>query len=508
MNLHFRCIPFALGALLASAASTQAADMSAKPATAATIAANKAFGAGKTFSSALETDEASRGFIASLDDPQIRDAKGNLVWDARPYDAIKGATPDTVNPSLWESAKLTARHGLFKIAEGIYQVRNYDVENMTLVAGKTGWIVIDPMLSAETARAAMDLAKRHLGGKPISAVIYSHSHADHFGGVRGIVNEADVKDGKVRVIAPEGFMENAVAENVLAGNAMNRRVTYQFGVPLPIGPQGLVGSGVAAALSTGTIGLIPPTELVTKTGQEMTVDGLRIVFQMAPGSEAPSEMMFYFPELKALCWAEDVNKTMHNIYTLRGTKARDALSWSKYDNALLDAFPDAELAFGPHTWPTWGKERIRKTIANQRDMYRFIHDRALSLANQGKKMDDLANADFYPKALQEDFSTRGYYGSLSHNLRGVYSFYLGYYDGNPATLHRYAPAETSRRYVAELGGVEAVLAKGRKAFAAGDYRWTAELVNHAVMADPQNSDARALQADALEQLGYQVENGV
>lgn len=261
-------------------------------------------------------------------------------------------------------------------------------------------------------------------------------------------------------------------------------------------------------MSLGTIGLIPPTDVVTKTGQQLTVDGVRMVFQMAPNTEAPSEMMFYFPDLKTLFWAEDVNKTMHNIYTLRGTKVRDALNWSKYINDLLDLFPDAELGVGAHTWPTWGKEDIRQQLTYQRDMYRFIHDQALYLANQGKKMDDLANATFYPKALKENFSTRGYYSSLSQNLRGVYNFYLGYYDGNPATLHRYAPAETSRRYVTDLGGAEAALEKGRKYFAAGDYRWTAELVNHLVMADPQNMDARALQADALEQLAYQVETAV
>ncbi|MEJ8825518.1 alkyl sulfatase dimerization domain-containing protein [Variovorax humicola] len=508
MRSHNRFIPFALSALFVASVSAHAADMNIKPASAATLAANKAFAAGRTLASAQETEDANRGFIAALDMPQISDAKGNSVWDITPFDAIKGPAPDTVNPSLWESAKLTAKHGLFKIAEGIYQVRNYDLANVTLVAGKTGWIVIDPIFSAENAKAAMDLVNKHVGRKPVSAIIYTHSHADHFGGVRGIVDEADVKAGKVKVIAPEGFMENSVAENVLAGNVMNRRVSYQFGVALPTGPQGLVGTGVATRMSTGTIGLIAPTDLVTKTGQEMTVDGVRTVFQMAQGSEAPSEMMFYFPDLKVLCWSEDVNKTMHNVYTPRGAKVRDALSWSKYNNELIDLFPDAELAFGPHTWPTWGKENIRKTIVNQRDMYRFIHDQAMFLANQGKKMDDLANATFYPKGLQDDLSTRGYYGSLSHNLRGVYSFYLGYYDGNPANLNRYAPAETSRRYVAEFGGVEAVLAKGRKAFAAGDYRWTAEMVNHAVMAAPENADARALQADALEQLGYQVENGI
>lgn len=496
--------------LLAGVATAQspAPDLSAKGASAATIAANRAFAAGRSFGSPLETDFATRGFIAALPDLQIKDAKGNLVFDAAPFDALKGDAPDTVNPSLWESAKLTAKHGLFKLADGIYQVRNYDIENMTLVAGKTGWIVIDPMMSTEAAKAAMELVDKHLGKRPITALVYSHTHVDHFGGARGIVDETDVKAGKIRVIAPEGFMDNAIAENVLAGNAMARRVQYQFAAPLPVSPKGQVGAGVTGTLSFGTIGLIPPTELVTRTGEQLTVDGVRMVFAMAPNTEAPSEFLFYFPDLKTLFWAEDVNKTMHNIYTLRGTKARDALSWSKYVNQLLDLFPDAELALGPHTWPTWGKAEIRSQLVYQRDMYRFIHDQALFLVNQGKQMDDLANATFYPKALKENFSTRGYYSSLSQNLRGVYSFYLGYYNSNPATLHRYAPEETSRRYVAELGGAEAVLQKGRKAFAAGDYRWTAELVNHLVLADPRNMGARALQADAMEQMGYQAESGV
>jgi len=512
MNRHpFPASLLALAAALmagAAGAQSHAPDLTPKGATAATIAANKAFAAGRSFGSAQETDFATRGFIAAMDDLQIKDAKGNLVFDAAPFNALKGDAPDTVNPSLWESAKLTAKHGLFKLAEGIYQVRNYDIENMTLVAGKTGWIVIDPMMSAETAKAAIELANKHLGKRPIAALIYSHTHVDHFGGARGIVDEADVKAGKIRVIAPDGFMEHAIAENVLAGNSMARRAQYQFAMPLSVSTTTAVGFGLGAAASLGTIGLIPPTDVVTKTGQQLTVDGVRIVFQMAPHTEAPSEFLFYLPDLKALFWAEDVNKTMHNIYTLRGTKARDALNWSKYINELLDIFPDAELAFGAHTWPTWGKADIRKQLTYQRDMYRFIHDQALFLANQGKKMDDLANATFYPKALKENFSTRGYYSSLSQNLRGVYNYYLGYYDGNPATLYRYAPAETSRRYVADLGGAEAVLQKGRKAFAAGDYRWTAELVNLLVMADPQNMQARALQADALEQMAYQTETAV
>jgi alkyl sulfatase BDS1-like metallo-beta-lactamase superfamily hydrolase len=511
MKIRFLSLPKAawLAALaIAANAPAHAQDLSAKPASPYTVAANKAFAATRDVAGKQELEDATRGFIGALARPEIVDADGNVVWDGDKQDFLKGEAPATVNPSLWLASKLTAQHGLFKVTEGIWQVRNYDIDNLTIVAGKTGWIVIDPTMSTETAKAAMGLVEQHLGKRPIRAMIYTHPHVDHFGGSRGLVNEEAIKSQGIRVIAPEGFMEHAIAENVIAGNAMTRRAQYQFGTPLAYGERGAVGVGLGSKLSLGTASLVAPTESITRSGQELVVDGVRIVFQMVPNTEAPAEMIFYFPELKALCVAEDVNKTMHNIYTLRGTKARDALAWSKYVNELLDLFPDTEVAFGSHTWPTWGKDRVARLITRQRDMYRFIHDEALRLANSGQKLDDLANAAYYPKALTEEYSTRGYYGSLSHNLRGAYSYYLGWYDGNPATLHRYPVVETARRYVAALGGADAVLAQARKAASAGDYRWAAELANHAVLADGSNMQARALQADALEQLGYQSENGV
>jgi alkyl sulfatase BDS1-like metallo-beta-lactamase superfamily hydrolase len=379
---------------------------------------------------------------------------------------------------------------------------------MTLVEGKTGWIVIDTLLTGEMAKATLAFAMEKLGSsKPVSAVIYTHSHADHYGGVRGVVNEADVKAGKVKVIAPEGFMEHAVAENVLAGNAMTRRATYQFGAGLDTNARQGVGSGLGKALSSGTMGLIPPTDYVTKTGQEMTVDGVRIVFQMAQDSEAPSEMMFYFPDKKALCLSEVFTKHLHNVYTIRGAKTRDALAWSKYANETLDMYPDAQVAFASHHWPTWGHENIQQYLANQRDTYRFIHDRALNMANKGQVMDEIGNADFMPKALAQDASSRGYYGTLSHNLRAVYNFYLGFYDANPASLNKLPESESAKRYVAAMGGEAAALATARKAFDAGDYRWVAELANHIVFANPDNAAARSLLADTFEQLGYQSEAG-
>ncbi len=504
----------ALFAAFFSAAFTTSPGVSAqsttapKPATPATARANQAVAHSMAFNDQRDFADATRGLIATLPDPLVKAADGKLVWDANRYDFITGDAPATVNPSLWRQEKLNNVRGLFKVVDGIYQIRGYDIANMTLVEGKTGWIVIDTLLTAEIARSTLAFALDKLGSKkPVVAVIYTHSHADHYGGVRGVINEADVLAGKVKVIAPEGFMDNAVAENVLAGNAMARRATYQFGAGLDANARQGVGSGLGKALSSGTMGLIPPTDTVSKTGEEITVDGVRIVFQMAQGSEAPSEMMFYFPDKKALCLSEVLTKHMHNIYTIRGAKLRDALAWSKYANEALDLYPDVEVAFASHHWPTWGTTSIRQYIANQRDTYRFVHDQAMNLANKGQTLDEIGDATFFPKALAADASSRGYYGTLSHNLRGVYNFYLGYYDANPASLHRLPPTETAKRYVAAMGGEAAVLATAQTAFDAGDFRWVAELVNHVVFANPDNTAARALQADALEQLGYQAEAG-
>ena len=501
-----------IAAVLASAALTPltaAAQSVAAPkaATAATERANDAARQAVAAFDKRDLDDATRGKLAELSDPLVKAADGRTVWDTRRYSFIKGDAPSTVNPSLWRQQGLNTAAGLFKVADGIYQVRGYDIANMTLVEGATGWIVIDTLLTEDMARAGMKLAMETLKStKPVVAVIYTHSHADHFGGVRGVIDEADVRSGKVKLIAPEAFMEYAIAENVLAGNAMTRRANYMYGVSLPADAKGSVGTGLGLALSNGAPGLIPPSHYIKKTGEEMTIDGVRIQFQMAKGSEAPSEFMFYFPDKKALCLSEVATKLMHNIYTIRGAQVRDALGWSKYINEAMDLFPDAEVAFASHHWPTWGNANIRQFLANQRDTYRFLHDRALFLANQGQVMDEIGSEPFFPKGLATDASSRGYYGTLSHNLRAVYNFYLGYYDANPASLHRLPPTETAKRYVAAMGGEAAVLALGRKAFAEGDYRWVAEMVNHAVFANPESAEARALQADALEQLGYQAES--
>ena len=497
----------AAGCASGPASAPGAADLTTKAATPATVSANQAMRQVVATFDKRDLEDATRGKLAELNDPLVKAADGRIVWDTRQFDFLKGAVPDTANPSLWRQQQMNQAQGLFKVADGIYQIRGYDIAGMTLVEGQTGWIVIDTMFTAPVARAGLKLAMDTLkSSKPVVAVIYTHSHADHFGGVRGVIDEADVRSGKVKIIAPDAFMEYAIAENVLAGNAMTRRAHFMYGSALPKGGQGNLGTGLGLTLSSDSPTLIPPTQSIKKTGEELTIDGVRIVFQMAKGSEAPSEFMFYFPDKKALCLSEVATKLMHNVYTIRGAQVRDALQWSKYINETMDLFPDAEVAFASHHWPTWGKDNIRAFLTNQRDTYRFLHDRALNLANQGLVMDEIGSEPFFPKGLAVDAASRGYYGTLSHNLRAVYNFYLGYYDANPATLHRLPPAESAKRYVAAMGGEAAALAAGRKAFADGDYRWVAEMVNHVVFANPGNAEARALQADALEQLGYQAES--
>lgn len=479
-----------------------------QPASAYTAAANQAFGATLPLADRQDFDDATRGLVAAMPDAPYQDVAGNVIWQPHQFDFIRGAAPASVNPSLWRMETLNNAHGLYKVSDGIYQLRGFDISNMTLIEGKTGWIVVDPLVSAEMARAGLEFAQRHLGRRPVVAVIYTHGHADHFGGVRGVISDDDPQSGKVRVIAPEGFMDTSVAENVLAGNAMARRAQYQFGLPLEAGPQGTVGTGLGKKVSTGTIGLIAPTDTIGKTGQGMEIDGLRFEFQLANGSEAPSEMTFYIPERHALCLAEVVTANMHNIYTLRGARMRDALGWSKYINEMLDLFPEAEVGFRSHHWPVWGKDRLRQQLANQRDMYRFLNDQALNLANRGVPFDEVGDASFFPKALKADFSTHGYYGTLSHNLRGVVDYYLGWYNSNPATLNPLTGKARAQHYVAAMGGAKAVLKRARAGYAKGDYRWVAEMLNHLVLADPANKAARLLQADTLEQLGYQAESSI
>ena len=493
---------FLSGALLAESGGSQ-------PAHPATLAANKSVTKILDFNDRQDFIDSKRGFIAACEPLVIKNNQGETVWDMPGYSFLSGEVADTVNPSLWRQAQLNTIHGLFKIHEKIYQVRNFDLANMTLIESQNGWIIIDTMLTRETAKAGIDLVNKHLGKRPIKAIIYTHSHADHFGGVRGLVSVEDVRSGKVEIIAPDGFMEFAISENVLAGNVMTRRASYQFGNVVKPGIYGQVGAGLGKTTSSGTVGLIPPTYTVSETGQELVVDGVRIVFQMANGSEAPSEFMFYFPDFKALCLSEVTTHHMHNIVTLRGAQVRDALGWSKYINEAIGLFGDhVELAFGSHHWPTWGNSEINDFLVKQRDLYRYIHDETLRLANLGMTPKEIAEVMVLPDSLAKIFSVRGYYGTLSHNVKAVYQRYLGWYDGNPANLNPLPPIAAGKRYVEFMGGAPSVLKKAQKAYDAGDFRWVAEVVNHLVFADPENKEAKALQANALEQLGYQAESGV
>ena len=449
------------------------------------------------------------GYIASLKEPVIVGPDGRRVFDIAAYDFLRqgGSSPDTVNPNLWRHAVLNAHHGLFEVTEGVWQVRGYDISNITFVRGETGWVVIDPLTSEHTARASLELINEHVGARPVTAVIYTHSHADHFGGVRGVTSRDEVDAGKCRIIAPEHFMRETIGENVIAGPAMARRATYQFGPLLPPGPRGHVDCGLGTAVPTSPPTLLAPTEDITHTGQELVVDGMRIVFQLTPETEAPAEMNFYFPDLKALCMAENCSHTMHNLVPIRGALVRNALNWSKYINESIQLFAaDAEVLFTSHNWPRWENSDVREFLVLQRDLYKWMHDQTMRLANKGYTALEIAETLQLPEEFQRHEHTRGFYGDLVHNAKAVYQRYLSWYDGNPANLHKHPPSEAGRRYVELAGGPAALLAHAESAFEGGDYRWVAELVNHLVFADPSNERARLLQAAALEQLGYQAES--
>lgn len=451
---------------------------------------------------------ADYGFVGAPDSLVIRDANGAVVWDMDQWSFLAGPAPETVNPSLWRQATLNAKFGLYEVTDGIWQVRGYDLSNLSVIEGDTGYIVVDPLITAEAAEAAMALVYRYLPRKPVVAVLYSHSHADHFGGVKGVVSEEAVADGRVRIVAPQGFMEHAVSENVLAGNAMTRRASYMFGTLLPRGPTGSVGVGLGKSISAGRVTLIEPTDVIAETGEELVLDGVRFVFMNTPHAEAPAEFMFYLPERKAFYAAEEANATLHNLYTLRGAQVRDARLWSEYlDRAIAFIEPDTEVLFGGHHWPRRGHSNIVDYLARQRDAYRYIHDQTLRLANHGYTMLEIAERIELPEALASAWFNRGYYGSVNHNSKAVYQKYLGFFDGNPANLHRLPPAESAPRYVEFMGGAEALLAKARAAYEREEYRWVAEVVNHLVFAQPDNVAARELQAAALEQLGFAAESG-
>jgi alkyl sulfatase BDS1-like metallo-beta-lactamase superfamily hydrolase len=454
-------------------------------------------------------DFATRGLIATWPEGVIRREDGRPSFDLSANDFIEGAAPDTVNPALWRQNRVMRAEGLFRLAPGLYQVRNFDNSSVSFIETPNGWIVIDPLTVAEVAQAAFALLKQHVADKPVLAVIYTHSHTDHFAGVGGIVSAADVAAGKVQIIAPKGFVEEVVSEWMIAGPAMGRRAFYQFGYFLPRGPKGHVGMGLGTAIAAGRQDFIPPTREIERTGEALTIDGVELVFQMAPESEAPAELAFYVPSLKAICTAELATSTLHNVQTLRGAKVRDAKAWAGYLTEMQRMWgAQAEVLFASHHWPRFGNAVIGRYLAHQRDAYKFIHDQAVRRMNQGETPDEIAEALKLPPALRADWSVRGFYGTVSHNAKAVYGRYMGWYDGVPANLNRHPPVERARRLVAAMGGAKALHRQARKAFADGDYRWAAELANNGLFADPDDATSRAILADSYEQLGYQSESAI
>ncbi|PYE18580.1 alkyl sulfatase BDS1-like metallo-beta-lactamase superfamily hydrolase [Williamsia limnetica] len=452
------------------------------------------------FSDRTDFDNANRGLIATLEPAQIRADDGRVVYDAAGFAAATtGDCPDTVNPSLWRQAQLTAIHGLFEVTAGIYQIRGYDLSNMTIVEGDTGVVVIDPLVSAECASAGLALYREHRGDRPVSAVIYTHSHIDHFGGVLGVVDA----DTDVPIIAPEHFLEHAVSENVYAGGAMLRRGMYHTGMVLEVSATGTLGAGLGPSTSKGSVGLIAPTLDITHTGQEETFDGVRMIFQVTPGTEAPSEMNFYFPDHRALCLAENATHNLHNLLTLRGAEVRDARNWSRYLAEAIEMFGyDSDVAFASHHWPTWGTDELIGFITEQRDLYAYLHDQTLRQLNRGLTGSEIAEDFPMPPALDAAWHTHGYYGSVSHNVKAIYQRYLGWYDGNPAHLWQHPPEASGARYVRALGGIDAAVAKATEFAEEGDLRFAAELASHAVFAEPGHAGAREVLENVLTRLGF------
>jgi alkyl sulfatase BDS1-like metallo-beta-lactamase superfamily hydrolase len=456
------------------------------------------------FADRADFDNAERGLIARLEPGVIKDADGRVVYDIDRFGrAVRGECPDTVHPSLWRQGQLTAIQGLYEVTGGIYQVRGADLSNMTLVESDHGVIVIDPLISAECAAAALALYRAHRGNRPVTAVIYTHSHLDHFGGVLGVV---DAGTG-VPIIAPEHFMEHAVAENVHAGTAMFRRGMYYSGWALAYGAEGTIGMGLGPKGSVGAVGLLAPTMDITRTGQEEVIDGVRIVFQLTPRTEAPAEMNFHFPAQRALCLAENATHNLHNLLTLRGAEVRDARIWSRYLAEAVELFGDeTDVAFASHHWPTWGQDNVRTFITQQRDLYAYLNDQTLRLLNQGYTGAEIAEVIQVPAALEAAWPTHGYYGSVSHNVKAVYQRYLGWYDGNPAHLWLHPPQAAAERYARLAGGADQLAARAREFLDEGDLRFAAELASHAVFADPGSAEAKDVLARALQRLGYGAEN--
>jgi len=474
-----------------------------------TIAALEAARAELPFSDTRDFDEQARGLIAPMPDMRIMSDAGHVAWDMEQFQFLETADDfDSIHPSLTRIAKLNNNYGLYEVIPGIYQVRGFDLSDMTIVRGATGWIVFDPLTTAETARAAWGLFQEHVGeGLPVTAVIYSHTHGDHWGGVLGIISREDARSGRVEVIAPVDFERFAVSENVFAGNAMNRRLFYQYGLLLPVAPHGFVSQGLGHRVPAGSTGLITPTRFVSDPIEEFEVDGVRMIFQNTPNTEAPREMNTYIPDLKALWMAENVTATLHNIYTLRGAQVRDPLNWSKYiADALYRFGQEAEVMFASHHWPRWGNERIQGVLRAQRDLYANMNNQVLHHANQGVTINQIHNVYEVPESLRRKWECRGYHGSPEHNARGVVQRFLGFWDCNPATLIPLSPEDSAPLYVEMMGGSERIIERGQELYDSGDYLLAVEIVNKLVQAEPDNTQAKDLLADIFEQLGYQQEN--
>ena len=473
-----------------------------------TIASNKAFADNLDLDDQQDFDDARRGMVAEAPNTALISKNGVQVWDASAYDFIQGEAPDTVNPSLWRQAKLNNIRGLFKVDEGIYQLRGFDLANTSLIKSDSGWILVDPLTTLETTEAAMAFAEQHLGKIKLTGVIFTHSHIDHFGGVLALINTQLAADNNVPIIAPSGFMAEATSENIIAGPAMARRGSYMFGNSLPRSATGHVDAGLGKQVVYGSTSILQPTVVIDKPEMAMTIDGVGFDFYNMPGSEAPSELTFYLPKHKAFCGAEVLSHVMHNVLTLRGAKVRDALLWSDYIGQSIDRLDDVEVFFNSHHWPTWGHDRIITQMEQQQDMYKFTHDQTVRLANLGYTPREIAERLKLPKSLAGNFHLRGYYGTLSHNSKAVYQHYFGWYQGNPAQLNPLPPEQSSLRYVEFMGGAEVILEKASQSMQRGEYRWVAEVLNHLVFAEPDNSAAATeLLAEAYRQLGYQAESG-
>lgn len=477
----------------------QAQEQMPKPAQSDVASRNRAVLGELPFADRRDFDDALRGFVATTPDAR----------NPTQYDFLKGDAPSSVNPSLWRLAQLNAINGLFKVVDGMYQIRGFSLANMTIVEGRTGLIVVDPLSTAGAAKEGLDLYFAHRPKRPVAAVIFTHSHSDHYGGAKGVTSDADVRAGRTKVIAPDGFLAAAVSESVIAGNAMGRRAQYQFGSPLPRGERGNVDAGLGKNDSRGPAGrgILAPTDSIVQPMETRTIDGVTITFHLAPGSEAPAEMHLFFPQLKVFDAAENATQTLHNLLPLRGTEVRDAKGWSTYLGDALERFgAGSEVMIAQHHWPVWGQDRVVERLEQQRDLYKFIHDQTVRMMNQGMTPTEIAEQLRLPKSLEQVWSARGYYGTLSHDSKAVYQRYLGWYDGNPAVLNELPPSDAAQKYVEYMGGSDAILARAREDFAKGNYRWVAQLMDQVVFAEPSNAEARALAADAFEQLGYLAES--